>query len=47
MSDISDSTAKRGLAKKHKKGHSSNRRKRARKIIRDFPEWLAYDGSEN
>ena len=47
MSDISDSTAKHGLAKQRKKRHSPKRRKSGRKIIRDFPEWLAYDGLEN
>ena len=47
VSDTSDSTGKQGFAQQHKSRQSLRRRKRARKIIRDFPEWLAFDGKEN
>ena len=32
---------------KRKKLHSQERQTRARKLIRDFPDWLAYDGKKN
>ena len=47
VSDTSDSTGKQGFAQQHKSRQSPRRRKRARKIIHDFPEWLAFDGKEN
>ena len=47
VSDTSDSIGKQGFAQQHKSRLSLRRQKRARKIIRDFPEWLAFDGKEN
>ena len=47
VSDTSDSTGKQGFAQQQKSRQSLRRRKRARKIIRDFPEWLAFDGKDN
>ena len=40
-------TLEQGFAQQHKNRQSLRRRKRARKIIRDFLEWLAFDGKEN
>ena len=47
VSDTSDSTGKQGFAQQQKSRQSPRRRKRARKIIHDFPEWLAFDGKDN
>ena len=47
VSDTSDSTGKQGFAQQHKSRQSLRRRKHARKIIRDFSEWLAVEWKEN
>ena len=47
MSGTSDSTGKQGFAQQQKSRQSPRRRKHARKIIHDFPEWLAFDGKDN
>ena len=46
-SQQSDVRASECIPGKRKKLHSQERQTRARKLIRDFPDWLAYDGKKN
>ena len=46
-SQQSDVRASECMPGKRKKLHSQERQTRARKLIRDFPDWLAYDGKKN
>ena len=47
LSQQSDVSASECMPGKRKKWHSQERRTRERKLIRDFPDWLAYDGKKN
>ena len=46
-SQQSDVSAGECMPGKRKKLHSQERQTPARKLIRDFPDWLAYDGKKN